>query len=31
LENGVFVGAGHFIYNKGELPIVEYKISKVGI
>ncbi|KAL1953663.1 hypothetical protein VTO42DRAFT_2374 [Malbranchea cinnamomea] len=30
LENGVYVGAGHFIYNKGESTIVEYKVSKVA-
>ncbi|EER42319.1 hypothetical protein HCDG_03778 [Histoplasma capsulatum H143] len=29
LETGVWVGGGHFIYEKGEAPIVEYKVSKV--
>ena len=29
LENGVFVGAGHFVKEKPEETIVEYKISKV--
>ncbi|KAK2738881.1 hypothetical protein FQN57_006896 [Myotisia sp. PD_48] len=29
LEQGVFVAAGHFIYEKGENPIVEYKVSQV--
>ncbi|PGH21511.1 hypothetical protein AJ80_03179 [Polytolypa hystricis UAMH7299] len=31
LENRVWVGAGHFIYEKGQQPIVEYKVSKVGV
>ncbi|KAI1910535.1 hypothetical protein LOZ12_004469 [Ophidiomyces ophidiicola] len=29
LETEVFVAAGHFIYEKGQRPIVEYKVSKV--
>ncbi|OAX77808.1 hypothetical protein ACJ72_07890, partial [Emergomyces africanus] len=29
LETGVWVAAGHFIYEKGNPPIVEYKVSKV--
>lgn len=29
LENEVYVAAGHFIYEKGQLPIVEYKVSRV--
>ncbi|PGG96060.1 hypothetical protein AJ79_09748 [Helicocarpus griseus UAMH5409] len=29
LENGVWVAAGHFIYEKGSPTIVEYKVSKV--
>ncbi|KAK2750499.1 hypothetical protein FQN55_002099 [Onygenales sp. PD_40] len=30
LETTVWVGAGHFIYEKGQQPIVEYKVSKVS-
>ncbi|PGH01343.1 hypothetical protein GX51_05274 [Blastomyces parvus] len=29
LETGVWVAAGHFIYEKGNPPIVEYKVSRV--
>ncbi|KKZ65534.1 hypothetical protein EMCG_08607 [[Emmonsia] crescens] len=29
LETSVWVAAGHFIYEKGNPPIVEYKVSKV--
>ncbi|OKL60000.1 hypothetical protein UA08_04571 [Talaromyces atroroseus] len=30
LENGVFVGAGHFVTKTGEKTIVEYKVSQVA-
>ncbi|KUL91338.1 hypothetical protein ZTR_01652 [Talaromyces verruculosus] len=29
LENGVFVGQGHFVTKTGEKTIVEYKVSQV--
>lgn len=29
LENGIFVGQGHFITKTGEKPVVEYKVSQV--
>ena len=28
LETGVFVGAGHFVVEKGKPVVVEYKVSK---
>ncbi|DAA73478.1 TPA_exp: hypothetical protein A8136_4659 [Trichophyton benhamiae CBS 112371] len=29
LENGIFVASGRFIYEKGQKPIVDYKVSQV--
>ncbi|KAF3480186.1 uncharacterized protein GIQ15_05533 [Arthroderma uncinatum] len=29
LENGIFVAAGRFIYEKGKQPTVDYKVSQV--
>ncbi|EFR01541.1 hypothetical protein MGYG_04543 [Nannizzia gypsea CBS 118893] len=29
LENGIFVASGRFIYEKGQRPIVDYKVSQV--
>ncbi|KAL1996717.1 hypothetical protein VTN49DRAFT_7582 [Thermomyces lanuginosus] len=31
LENGVFVGQGHFISQTGKNPIVEYNVSQVVV
>lgn len=28
LETGVFLGAGHFVVEKGKPAVVEYKVSK---
>ena len=30
LETGVFVGAGHFVVEKGKPVVVEYKVSKAA-